>query len=193
MRDVKYGKYNKDDLILENVNLIYFVLKKMQLYEKADYFYDIGLIGLVKAANNYDASKKVAFSTVATVYIRNEILIDIRRTNALRNKTNIKTISLDAPINNVDGEELTVQDCIASDFNLEEYIIEREKRRLVRDAISELHPNEKKLLRVYFGPENMSQKQIAKILNISQANVSRRISKIIKKLQDKINYEGDLR
>ena len=50
---------DKNDLVLENVNLIYHILKKMNLYQEKEYYYEIGLMGLVKAASVYDPSKRL--------------------------------------------------------------------------------------------------------------------------------------
>lgn len=184
---------SREDLVLENVNLIYFVLKQMNLYQQTDYYYDIGLIGLVKAANNFNEDKKMAFSTFAAKCIRHEIWGDIRHNNALQRKSNKNTISLDTIIGHDEDNDSTLKDLIPSDFNLEDYVIEREKRRLVREAIRTLHPNERRLLRLIYGPEEFTQVQVAKMYNTTQSNISRKIKKIIKKLQNKIKYEGDTR
>jgi DNA-directed RNA polymerase specialized sigma subunit len=50
---------NKDELILNNTNLIYRVLQKMNLYDQREYYYEIGLLGLIKAAYNFDSSKRM--------------------------------------------------------------------------------------------------------------------------------------
>ena len=181
---------SREDLVLDNVNLIYFILKQMNLYQETEYYYDIGLVGLVKAANNFNADKKMAFSTFAAKCIRHEIWGDIRHNNALQRKSNKNTISLNTVIDNGDGES-TLEDLIPSDFNLEDYIIEREQRRLVREAIKTLHPNERKLLKLVYGPEEFTQVQVAKMYNTTQSNISRKIKKIIRKLQEKINYKGE--
>ena len=50
---------NKNDLVLDNTNLIYYVLQKMNLYNQREYYYDIGMMGLVKAASTFDPNKRL--------------------------------------------------------------------------------------------------------------------------------------
>lgn len=179
----------KDELILNNVNLIYMVLKQMGLYDQSDYYYDVGLIGLVKAANTYDDGKGYTFTTYASTIIRNQIRLEIRRDNSNKRKANMNALSLDAPIyTNEQGDEITLIDSISSGFNIEDYLIQKEQLNEMREAISKLSVRERLLLVYYF--DGMNQKDIAKIFHVSQAWVSRMIQNIIKKVQKELNIEG---
>lgn len=179
----------KEQLVIDNLNLVYYVLQQMGLYDQRDEFYDVGLIGLVKAANNYDPSRGVKFCTSATVYIRNQILMEIRDNNQNKRKANFNTISLETKLKNAGDENLTLGDYIASDFDVEKYLIEKEQIQSVIKAIATLDSEEKQLLKYYIC-DDMTQIEIAKAIGMSQPHVSRLFKKIIKKLQEKVN-EGD--
>lgn len=177
----------RDKMVLDNVNLVWFVLKQLGLYNQADYYYDLGLIGLVRAANNYDSDKNIKFNTYAVTAIRNEILRDIRHNSMCgRNEVN-NALSLDMAVNtnSGDNEEITLMDLVASDFNLEEFMIHKERIELLRKAILTLDNKEKRLLLLYLN--EIPQKNIAKIMGIAQPTVSRNLKKLIEKLRKEVN------
>ncbi len=167
------------ELVMDNINLIYMVLKKMNLYDQCEYYFDIGLFGLVKAANAFDKSKDCAFSTLATTCIRNEILHHMRF-NSKRYKVN-NAISLNTPIKDME-EDKVLEDVIANEFNMDEYIEEKEKLKVLRNAVAALKPEEQKLLGYYFGGK-MTQQEISEKLNLSQATICRKIKHIVAKLR----------
>lgn len=177
----------KDELILNNLNLIYFVLRKMNLYDKRNDYYDIGLIGLVKAANKFDPDKGYKFNTWAVQCIRSEILQDIRKGNALTRRANINPISLELPtgITNNTGTPVLLIDTIDSGFDLEAYVIHREQTELLNKAISTLTDREKMILK-YKYCKDMSQAEIADEIGVSQAHISRLLKQIIEKLKRKV-------
>ena len=177
----------RDELIVNNLGLVYVILKQLNLYHMCDMYYDVGVIGLVKAANAYDPSKGYKFSAIASTCIRNEILYYIRRENMSCRKGYYSKVSLDAIIDSSDGN-LTLIDLIPSDFDMEEHVILNEQKELLRKALLKLSKDEQKLLKLYYGRDNMSQIDIAKKLNTSQAQVSRQIKRIIEKLKNEINY-----
>lgn len=177
----------RDQLILDNLNLIYFVIKQMGLYQEREYYYDIGLIGLIQAADKYEQDKGSVFSTYAVYSIRNAILLDIRSNNTNKRKANQGIISLDTVIMS-DNTDVTLADVIPDGFNLEQYIIEKERMALAKQAISSLTADEQKILRLYYF-KNINQKDIAKITNSTQVNVCRKLKKIIKKLQEIVKYK----
>ena len=85
-----------NDLFIKYEKIIYYVLRKLNLYNERDTYYDIGLIGLVKAGNTYDSSKGFEFSTYAYSVIRSEILSYIRNLFFVATKSNAnpdKTLS----------------------------------------------------------------------------------------------------
>lgn len=178
-----------DKLILDNLNLIYFVLQKMGLYNEREYYYDIGLIALVRAARQFDESKGYTFTTYATMAIRNEICVDMRRAKADKRKANFNTVSLDSVIyQNKEGDDITLMDTISSDINIEEELIEKERMKTLKNAITTLTIKERKVLKYYL-MYDMSQRQIAEKIGCTQAHISRIYQRIIKKLQEKMKGE----
>ena len=179
----------RDELILNNESLIYLMLKRMNLYSEREHYYDVGMVGLVKAANTYNPDRGYAFSTLASVCIQNEILYYIRS-----NKKHDNTISLDSPVPNQIGEDenKSLIDIIASDFNMEDYLIEKEKIEILNKAISTLEPDEQYLLKHYYSSTTkQSQQELAKMYGTTQPTIARKIKKIIKKLQDIIKYDKE--
>lgn len=180
----------RDDLILNNLNLIYFVLKQLGLYEEHEEYYDIGLIGLVKAADDYDSSRGFTFTTLAIKYIRNEILTEIRRNNATPRKANLNTISLESTIlNDSDGKEILLIDMIPSDFDMDEYLIKKEAMDALRKAFNLLSEKEQYILKQYYGSANARQTTIADEFHTTQSAISRKIKTIIKKLRRLMEYD----
>lgn len=174
----------KDELVLNNLNLIYLVLKQMNLYDKSDYYYDAGLFGLVKAANIYNPAKGYKFTSLATICIRNEILMSIRKH---KNELDMYAISLDAPIADSNNGDVFLVDVIPDDFSIEDEIIKNEENELLHKAIATLNDEEQKILRCYY-IEGLKQRDIAKKFNIAQPTVARKLKKIIKKLKDIMKY-----
>lgn len=177
----------QEQLILKNHNLVYQVLKKMNLYEKLDEFYDIAIIGLVKAAKTYDDNKKIKFSTYACTCIRNELFLYLRQQKSNKFKANYNTISLEKIITDDDCNGILLKDILASKVNIEKELIYHEEIRKLYKAISNLNHDEKFILEYTYGLNNkmiLSQKELAKLTDMSQANVSRIIKKSLKKLRE---------
>lgn len=180
-------KTSRDDLILDNINLIYYVLKKMNLYKKADEYYDIGMIGLIKAADTFDESKGYTFSTYSSRCIRSELLGYIRRENSNKRKSNYNTISLEMTIyQENDDREINLIDTLPSKVNIEEEIIANEEKELLEEALKIL--NDKELLVISYmfginGYDEIKQKDIATILGMQQGSVSRIGKRAINKMK----------
>ena len=189
---------SRDELIVNNLRLIDYIIFKMKLQNNDNDYYGVGLQALIIASDNYDENKKIKFSTYAGICIKNEILkyVDSQKTNS--KKANTNTISLNKAICYDDsGKELNMLDFIDSGFNLEKEIIEHEKITLLKNIIKILEPHDRFMLEHYFelwGNNKMPQKQIAKILNVKQSYVSHRIKRamrIIKKImEDKYGEEN---
>lgn len=181
-----------DNLILENLNLIHFVIKKMELGDKHDYYYDIGLMALIRAARQFDESKGYTFSTYATMAIQNEICYDMRRNNSDKRKANLNTISLDAPAYQ-DGEdnEITLMEMIPDDIDIEEVLIEKERIQMLRKAITTLTAREQEILKYYI-IYDMTQAEIAKQMGYSQSYISRMFQIIVRKLRYRMRGVIDL-
>lgn len=178
---------NKEDLIMNNINLIYYVMKKMGVYHEFEEYYDSGLVGLVKAANMFDPTKGYRFSTFAIPCIRNQICHDLRRVNKC-----VPTCSLDAII--IEEDNVTLSDLIPDDYDMEDRVVENEKIELLRKAISTLKERDQELLKSYYFSEGrVTQSQLAEMFDISQAHVSRKLITIIAKLKKKVKYDYERR
>lgn len=180
-------KTSRDDLILDNINLIYYVLKKMNLYKKADEYYDIGMIGLIKAADTFDESKGYTFSTYGSRCIRSELLGYIRRENSNKRKSNYNTISLEMTIyQKNDDKEINLIDTLPSKVNIEEEIIANEEKELLEEALKILNDTELLVISYMFGIngyDEIKQKDIANILGMQQGSVSRIGKRSINKMK----------
>lgn len=173
---------NRDDLVLDNLNLIYFVIKQMGLCDYNEYYYDVGLIALIQAAKHFDETKGYTFSTFATAAIRNEFCKDAKMRNRYKRRSNFNTISLDIPIGEEDDDG-TLMDLIPSDVNVEQEVIDKIQREEVREAIKSILTNkEKEILKYYLG-QDLTQKEVAAKLGHSQAYISRRLQMIADKLK----------
>ena len=183
----------KEDLVLNNLNLIYMILKQMELYGRSDQqdYYDAGLLGLVKAANIFDPDKGYAFTTIAATCIRNQILQEIKKKKSNRERANYETVSIHQPLGVDDGgKEITLEDVIPSDFDMEEYVIYRDNMRKLRWAIAQLSESDRDLLLYRYGHSEMTQAEIAKIYHTTQSAVSRKICIIIDRIRELIDNEG---
>lgn len=163
----------------DNINLIYFVLKQLNMYNKdgIDEYFDVGMIGLTKGLQTYTESKG-SLSTYLVNCIKNEILMEMRNQKANKRNNGIKPISINTPTT----DNLTIEDTIKSDFDILEDTIKKECIKDLRLAIDTLKPVEKHvIIDIYFN--NKTQLEIAKELGFRQSYVSRIKTRAIKKLR----------
>lgn len=152
----------------------------------------IGTIGLIKAINSFDAGKNIKLATYASRCIENEILMYLRRNQ----KTKLE-VSIDEPLNvDWDGNELLLSDILGTDEDIIYRDIEDEvEKKLLQKAINKLGERERTIIDLRFGlnspdGEEMTQKEVADLLGISQSYISRLEKKIIKRLKKEIvKYE----
>lgn len=164
-------------LIIENEALVYHVLKQMHLYSQLEDYYDVGMIGLCKAAKTFDNSKGSKFSTYACICIRNTILMDIRDQ---KRQCDYYSVSLQTPVGG-EKDEILLEDTI-SDYELEVDILNKEEKMALIESIRKLNDEDRQMIDLYFWKE-MTQKEIARYLKMSQANVSRRIQRALDNLR----------
>lgn len=163
----------KEEIVLKNQNLVYFVLNKMcifDLQEREDLF-DLGMIGLIKGLKTYDETKG-ALSTYLFICIRSSIQTYIR-------KKRCKTISLNEPL----YEDVFLEDTISDGTCFEKDI---ERKLYLEDKMKVLSDREKDcLIRNYglFGHKKETQEQLAKRFNVSQNMISQIIKIAINKLR----------
>ena len=148
----------------------------------------IGTIGLIKAINTFKPDKNIKLATYASRCIENEILMYLRRNS----KTRLE-VSIDEPLNvDWDGNELLLSDILGTDEDVICQGIEDEvEKDLLNTAISHLEPRERKIVELRYGladedGEEMTQKEVADLLGISQSYISRLEKKIMKRLKKEI-------
>ena len=178
-------------LIERNLRLVVYISKKFDnAGVNVEDLISIGTIGLIKAVNTFKLDKNIKLATYASRCIENEILMHLRRTS--RQKTEV---SLDEPLNvDWDGNELLLSDILGTENDLVYHNLEDEvNRRLLRIAMSKLKPREKELMEMRFGLKSgheMTQKEVADRLGISQSYISRLEKRIIGRLQKEMQKLG---
>ncbi|MEG1066069.1 MAG: sigma-70 family RNA polymerase sigma factor [Erysipelotrichaceae bacterium] len=177
----------RDTLIEHNLRLVVYIAKR---YESNPIFMEdlisIGSIGLIKAVNTFKRDKNIKLVTYASRCIENEILMFLRKKS--RRKLEV---SFDEPLNvDYDGNELLLSDIIGTDDNLVKKEFEKkENARELHQAMNTLKDREKLILQMRYGIEHdeLTQKDIAIQLGISQSYISRLEKRIIGKLKVALN------
>lgn len=176
-------------LIERNLRLVVYIARKFEnTGVNVEDLISIGTIGLIKSINTFKTDKKIKLATYASRCIENEILMHLRR------NTKIKTeVSIDEPLNvDWDGNELLLSDILGTDVDIIYKDIEEEvDRQLLSDALNKLTQREKTIVELRFGLNNngdeLTQKEVADLLGISQSYISRLEKKIIGRLKKEIS------
>ncbi len=182
-------KEARSALIEHNLRLVVYIAKKFDNTSVGvEDLISIGTIGLIKAINTFNKDKNIKLATYASRCIENEILMYLRRNN----KTKME-VSIDEPLNvDWDGNELLLSDILGTDEDVIYKNLEHETERdLLNAAISRLSPRERKIVELRYGltaedGEEMTQKEVADLLGISQSYISRLEKKIMKRLKREI-------
>ncbi|MCI9010564.1 MAG: RNA polymerase sporulation sigma factor SigE [Clostridia bacterium] len=178
----------KAKLIEHNLRLVVYITRKFEnTGVDTDDLISIGTIGLIKAINSFRTDKNIKLATYASRCIENEILMHLRRTVKLKSE-----ISFDEPLNtDFEGNELLLSDVLGTDsetvYGGVESSVEKE---LLKDALKKLPAREQKIMYLRFGlggREEMTQKDVADKLGISQSYISRLEKKIIERLKKEIS------
>lgn len=177
----------RERLIEHNLRLVVYIAKKFENTGiDLEDLVSIGTIGLIKAVNSFDLSKKIKLATYASRCIENEILMYLRKT--VRTKTEV---SLDEPLN-IDGEgnELLLGDVLGTESDLIFRNLEVSvEKQLLEEGVKKLSLRERKIVNLRFGldgGEEKTQKEVADLLGISQSYISRLEKKIISRLKKEI-------
>ena len=174
-------------LIVHNLRLVVYIAKKFESTGIGiEDLVSIGTIGLIKAVNTFCPEKNIKFATYASRCIENEILMFLRKSSQYRND-----LSIDEPLNvDYDGNELLLSDILGTDDDIVNKGIETEaERERLRGAVSELCDREREIMEMRFGlvtGKEMTQKEVADMIGISQSYISRLEKRIIKKLRVKL-------
>ena len=175
-------------LVERNLRLVVYIAKKFENTGiNIEDLISIGTIGLIKAANTFRADKNIKLATYASRCIENEILMYIRKNNGLRGE-----ISFDEPLNiDRDGNELLLSDILGSEADTVSAGIEQdEEKSIILDAVRSLPKREREIIELRFGlcgKREMTQKETAKALGISQSYISRLEKRIIERLKKEIS------
>lgn len=174
-------------LIEHNLRLVVYIARKFDNTGiSIEDLVSIGSIGLIKAVNSFDPSKRIKLATYASKCIENEILMFLRRNNKTRSE-----VSFDQPLNvDWDGNELLLADVHGTDPDMiYKNIEEQVDRVLLRRALATLSRRERKIVELRFGLRDgieRTQKQVADDLGISQSYISRLEKRIIRRLRKEI-------
>ena len=175
-------------LITHNLRLVVYIAKRFDTGgSNIEDLISIGTIGLIKAVNTFRPDKNIKLATYASRCIENEILMFMRKKSRMKVE-----VSLDEPLNiDYDGNELLLQDILTTNENeVQDNLDYNEKRRLMFEAIKGLKSKEKEIITLRYGlinGEEMTQKEVADYLGISQSYISRLEKKIIRKLRMQLN------
>lgn len=176
-------------LIEHNLRLVVYIAKKFDnTGVGVEDLISIGTIGLIKSINTYNKDKNIKLATYASRCIENEILMYLRKNSRVKQE-----VSIDEPLNvDWDGNELLLSDVLGTEEDVVYKNIEDEAEiNLLKKAINKLSGRERQIVELRYGlttpsGEEMTQKEVANLLGISQSYISRLEKKIIKRLKKEI-------
>lgn len=174
----------KQALVEHNLRLVVYIARRFENTGiNIEDLISIGTIGLMKAIGTYRLEKKIKLATYASRCIENEILMYIRKT------ANQKTeISLDEPINmDCEGNELLLSDILGTDEDTISRPLEEDvDKKVLRQALETLPPREQEIVFLRYGLEGrkeLTQKEVAQTMGISQSYISRLEKRILQRLR----------
>lgn len=179
----------RDILIEHNLRLVVFLSKK---YENTgvdlEDLVSIGTIGLIKGINTFSRGKNIKLATYASRCIDNEILMYLRKTKKLKTE-----VSIDASLSyDSEGNELHLEDVLGTDKDIVTKGIEEENdRKIMINEVMRLNPRDRDIIILRYGlmgKQELTQKEVAEKLGISQSYISRIEKKVIKRLKTLVNY-----
>lgn len=178
------NKQAKEKLIEHNLRLVVYIAKKFENSGlNIEDLFSIGAIGLIKAVQTYDNDKKIKLATYASRCIENEILMQLRKTNKLKNE-----VSLDEPLNlDSDGNELLLEDVLFTENESVSKDLEKSaEKQIIWQILEKLNKREKEIMVLRFGlngNEEKTQKEVADLMGISQSYISRIEKKVLGKMK----------
>lgn len=184
IRSMNGEVYAKNKLIEHNLRLVVFLSKK---YDNTgldlEDLVSIGTIGLIKGVNTYKLDKNIKLATYVSRCIDNEILMFLRKNKKRKSEVSFEdSLSYDA-----EGNELHLEDILGTDKNvITKKIEDKELEKLLYEEINYLKPRDREIMILRYGLYNfqdLTQKEIAEKLGISQSYISRIEKKVIKKLK----------
>ena len=180
-------KKARELLIVHNLRLVVYISKKFESTGVGlEDLISIGSIGLIKAVKSFCPEKNIKLATYASRCIENEILMFLRKASQRRNE-----ISIDEPLNtDWDGNELLLSDILGTEEDTVNRGIESEvEKKLLMGEIEKLNERERTIMEMRFGlngRKEMTQKQVANTVGISQSYISRLEKKIIRSIRENL-------
>ncbi len=177
----------RQTLIERNLRLVVYLARRFENTGiNIEDLISIGTIGLIKAVNTFRSDKNIKLATYASRCIENEILMHLRKTSNSRTE-----VSFDEPLNtDWDGKELLLSDVLGTDSDIVMRPIEQDvDRQLLHAAVSRLGKRERDIITMRFGlrgHRELTQKEVADKLGISQSYISRLEKRIISRLKNEI-------
>ena len=177
----------RQTLIERNLRLVVYIARRFENTGiNIEDLISIGTIGLIKAINTFRTDKNIKLATYASRCIENEILMYLRKNNGSRVE-----VSFDEPLStDWDGKELLLSDVLGTDSDVVMRPIEADvDRQMLADAVAKLNPRERDIITMRFGlggSKELTQKEVADRLGISQSYISRLEKRIILRLRREI-------
>jgi len=177
----------RNKLIEHNLRLVVYIAKRFENTGiNIEDLISIGTLGLIKAINTFCSEKNIKLATYASRCIENEILMYIRKTSGKHSE-----VSIDEPLNvDWDGNELLLSDILGSDEEpAAAAIMKEEENAAIYEAVNSLDERERQIIILRYGlcgKQEMTQKDVADLLGISQSYISRLEKKIIDRLRDEL-------
>ena len=177
----------RDVLIEHNLRLVAYIAKRFEnTGANIEELISIGTVGLMKAVSTFNSEKNIKLATYASRCIENEILMFIRKSASQK-----KEVSIDEPLSvDWDGNELLLSDILGSDSDVVfKDMEEDEERKMIRAAVLDLCDRERIIVELRYGlisGRELTQKEVADALGISQSYISRLEKKIMSSLRKKI-------
>ncbi len=174
----------RDKLITHNLRLVVYIAKKFESTGIGiEDLISIGTIGLIKAVSTFSPDKNIKLATYASRCIENEILMFLRKANQYRSE-----ISIEEPLNiDWDGNELLLSDVLGTEEDVVNENIESEaEKKLLLESVAKLPERERFIMEKRFGltdGKELTQKEVADLIGISQSYISRLEKRIIKRLR----------
>lgn len=174
----------KNTLVEKNLRLVVYIAKKFENSGiNIEDLISIGTIGLMKGVNSYKLDKNIKLATYASRCIENEILMFLRKNNKIRSE-----ISIDEPINiDSEGNDLSLSDILGTDIDvIFKSVEDSDNKKVLTTAIRKLNDREKIIMQMRYGfngIDELTQKEVADKLGISQSYISRIEKKVINHLK----------
>ena len=185
---LELGDENAKQLLIEhNLRLVVYIARRFEnTGTNLEDLISIGTIGLIKGINTYRRDKNIKLATYSSRCIENEILMHIRKTSSQKAE-----VSLDEPINmDYDGNELLLSDILGTDEDVVTGRLEEDvDLQLLRQALKELPPREREIVLMRYGLEGrkeLTQKEVAEKMGISQSYISRLEKRIMLRLRKEL-------